>query len=100
MAVRELICRRMRRPAPTVRRLAGSGACEAGSKNWRASPPCAQLSVSFSRRVEVFPNAGAAPDIIEAIFSGRAGQSLMLEQLERPLPASWKDQRLMMSSSP
>jgi hypothetical protein len=41
-----------------------------------------------------------APDLIEAIFSGRAGQSVMLESLERPLPASWKDQRLMISSSP
>ena len=41
-----------------------------------------------------------APEIIEAIVAGRADQSLTLERLERPLPASWKDQRLMMSSSP
>jgi hypothetical protein len=29
-----------------------------------------------------------APDIVEAIVAGRADQSLMLETLERPLPAS------------
>jgi hypothetical protein len=34
-----------------------------------------------------------APDIIEAIAAGRADQSLMLEKLERPLPASWEEQR-------
>jgi hypothetical protein len=34
-----------------------------------------------------------APDIVEAIVAGRTGQSLMLEQLERPLPASWPEQR-------
>jgi hypothetical protein len=34
-----------------------------------------------------------APDIIEAIVAGRADHSLMLEQLERPLPTSWNEQR-------
>jgi hypothetical protein len=34
-----------------------------------------------------------APDIIEAILAGRTDQGMMLEQLERPLPASWKEQR-------
>ena len=34
-----------------------------------------------------------APDIVEAILAGRADQSLILEQLERPLPASWEEQR-------
>ena len=34
-----------------------------------------------------------APDIVEAILAGRADQSLMLERLERPLPASWDEQR-------
>jgi hypothetical protein len=34
-----------------------------------------------------------APDIIEAILAGRADGSPMLEQLERPLPASWEGQR-------
>jgi hypothetical protein len=34
-----------------------------------------------------------APDIIEAMVAGRAEQSLMLERLERPLPASWEEQR-------
>jgi hypothetical protein len=34
-----------------------------------------------------------APDIIEAILTGRTDQGVMLEQLERPLPAGWKEQR-------
>jgi hypothetical protein len=34
-----------------------------------------------------------APDIIEAILTGNADQSLMLERLERPLPAGWEEQR-------
>ena len=34
-----------------------------------------------------------APDIVEAILEGRSDQALMLEQLERPLPASWAGQR-------
>ena len=34
-----------------------------------------------------------APDIVEAILAGRTDQSLMLETLERPLPASWEEQR-------
>jgi hypothetical protein len=34
-----------------------------------------------------------APDMVEAILSGQADQALMLEQLERPPPASWCEQR-------
>jgi hypothetical protein len=34
-----------------------------------------------------------APDIIETILGGRTDQALMLEQLERPPPASWTEQR-------
>jgi hypothetical protein len=34
-----------------------------------------------------------APDIVEAILAGRLDQAVMLEQLERPLPASWDEQR-------
>ena len=33
-----------------------------------------------------------APDIVEAILTGRMDQRMMLEQLERPLPASWEEQ--------
>jgi hypothetical protein len=33
-----------------------------------------------------------APDIVEAILVGRTDQALMLERLERPLPASWEEQ--------
>ena len=34
-----------------------------------------------------------APDIVETILAGRTDQELLLEQLERPLPASWEEQR-------
>jgi hypothetical protein len=35
-----------------------------------------------------------ARDMVEAILAGRTDQGMMLEQLERPLPASWEEQRL------
>jgi hypothetical protein len=34
-----------------------------------------------------------APHMIEAIVAGTADQSMVLERLERPLPASWAEQR-------
>jgi hypothetical protein len=34
-----------------------------------------------------------APDIVEEILEGWSDQALMLEQLERPLPTSWEEQR-------
>ena len=34
-----------------------------------------------------------APDIVEAILAGKTDQAFMLEKLERPLPASWEEQR-------
>lgn len=33
-----------------------------------------------------------APDIVEAILAGGMDQGMILEQLERPLPASWEEQ--------
>jgi ParB-like chromosome segregation protein Spo0J len=39
-----------------------------------------------------------APDIVEAILAKKAGQMLMLEHLERPLPASWEEQRRALDS--
>jgi hypothetical protein len=35
-----------------------------------------------------------APDIVEGILAGTADQALALERLERPLPASWVEQRV------
>ena len=34
-----------------------------------------------------------APDIVDTILAGRTDQALILERLERPLPASWAEQR-------
>jgi hypothetical protein len=33
-----------------------------------------------------------APDIVDAILAGRTDQGMILEHLERPLPASWEEQ--------
>ena len=33
-----------------------------------------------------------APAIVEAILAGRTDQELMVQQLQRPLPASWQEQ--------
>jgi hypothetical protein len=35
-----------------------------------------------------------APDLVDGILAGSTDQTPMLEQLERPLPASWEEQRL------
>jgi hypothetical protein len=34
-----------------------------------------------------------APDIVDGILAGSTDQTLVLERLERPLPASWEQQR-------
>jgi hypothetical protein len=34
-----------------------------------------------------------APDMVDAILEGKTDQMLLLEQLERPLPAVWEEQR-------
>jgi hypothetical protein len=34
-----------------------------------------------------------APEIVDSILTGKTDQALMLEQLERPLPANWEEQR-------
>jgi hypothetical protein len=40
-----------------------------------------------------------APDIVEAILTGCTDHAPLLEQLERPLPASWEEQRLLVCSA-
>jgi hypothetical protein len=40
-----------------------------------------------------------APDIVEAILAGSGDQSMILERLERPLPASWEEQRHAIGAS-
>ena len=43
-----------------------------------------------------------APDVVKAILAGWADQRVMLEKLERPLPAGWEGQRwhLVLSRQP
>jgi len=38
------------------------------------------------------------PDIIEAILAGRADQAITLARLQRALPASWEEQRGLLTS--
>jgi hypothetical protein len=40
-----------------------------------------------------------APDLVEMILKGRSDQALMLQQLERPLPASWEEQRRLIRAA-
>jgi hypothetical protein len=37
-----------------------------------------------------------ASEIVEAILAGRTDQGMMLERLERPLPASWEEQHSLL----
>jgi len=39
-----------------------------------------------------------APDIVEAALEGRTNPAVMLEQLEQSLPASWEEQRRLLSA--
>jgi hypothetical protein len=50
-------------------------------------------NISKSYVSRILRRALLAPDIVEAILAGRTDQSLMLEQLERPPPPSWEEQR-------
>jgi hypothetical protein len=40
-----------------------------------------------------------APAIVEAILAGRTDQGIMLETLERPLPARWEEQCRLLRQS-
>ncbi len=53
------------------------------------------LSKSYVSRI--LRLALLAPDIVEAILVGTTNHTLILERLERPLPASWEEQRDLLS---
>jgi hypothetical protein len=55
----------------------------------------ASPGVSTSRRRN--PGTRLAPDLVEAILAGKSDQALMLEELERPLPASWEEQQRLLA---
>jgi hypothetical protein len=40
-----------------------------------------------------------APEVVEAILGEQADHAPVLEQLERPLPMSWDDQRCLLSAA-
>jgi hypothetical protein len=51
-----------------------------------------QINKSYVSRI--LRVALLAPDIIEAVLERRSGKALMLEQVERPLPAIWEEQQV------
>jgi hypothetical protein len=59
---------------------------------------CDAENISKSYASRILRLALLAPDIIEMILGGRSEQALMLEQLERPLPMEWCEQRALVSS--
>jgi hypothetical protein len=50
-------------------------------------------SISKSYVSRILRLALLAPDLVEKILEGRTNQTLMLKELERPLPAGWGEQR-------
>ena len=61
----------------------------AGSLGWSNR----RTELSVDRRSRILRLAILAPDLVEAILGGWADQRVMLERLERPLPAGWEEQR-------
>ena len=53
-------------------------------------------NISKSWSTECLGLAQLASDIVASILAGQTDQALMLEHLERPLPASWEAQRRML----
>jgi hypothetical protein len=49
-------------------------------------------TISKSYVTRVLRLALLAPEIVDRILAGKADQALMLERLERPLPANWDEQ--------
>ena len=56
-------------------------------------------NISKSYVSRILRMALLAPDIVDAILVGTTDQGMVLEQLERPLPASWAEQRLLVRSA-
>ena len=56
-------------------------------------------NISKSYVSRILRLAHLAPDIVEAILVVATEPGLMLEKLERPLPASWAEQRLLVCSA-
>jgi hypothetical protein len=59
----------------------------------RSATSATPKNISKSYVSRILRLALLAPDIVEAILSGKGNRGMMLEPLERPLPASWKVQR-------
>ena len=57
-------------------------------------------NISKSYMSRILRLALLAPDIVEAILTGRTDQVLMLEKLERQLLAQWSEQRRTAQTMP
>jgi len=80
---------------------AGAGVAMATAARWGVYASVSDIgdaeNISKSYVSRILRLALLAPDIVEAILVGKTDQALMLEQLERPLPASWEEQRRRLS---
>jgi len=56
-----------------------------------------KLSPSYVSRIARL--ALLAPDIVEAILAGTLSQSVILDRLEKGVPADWREQRAIASTS-
>jgi hypothetical protein len=63
---------------------------------WRGDPQRRLPALQTGRQPDL-RLALLAPDIVEAILSGRTHHVLMLEQVGQPLPARWQEQREQLS---
>lgn len=67
------------------------GLLDRGDYSIRGIAEKEEINASYVSRI--LRLALLAPDIVEGVLEGRSHQALMLEQLERPLPADWAEQR-------
>ena len=87
-------CSRRSRRAWRWQRMLDEGVCNSVSEIGDAE----NISKSYVSRI--LRLALLAPDVVDEILAGTTNQGMVLEQLERPLPASWEEQRGCLLSAP
>jgi hypothetical protein len=55
-------------------------------------------NISKSSMSRILRLALLAPEIVNAILAGRTDESMILERLERPLPAEWAEQQQFLAA--
>ena len=72
---------------------AGSLQAHGRTRRERDSAQLEAENISKSYVSRILRLALLPPDLVEVIFAGRTDRGMVLEQLERPMPASWEEQR-------